>query len=94
MSQRFWYVVNLVIGLTLGLLLGIFGARHLISEIRKESVATLPAQPPAPPPPKCLKEKRMHIYGTYQWHTSNNAGSNWGDAPIDLTAVECLEWAP
>lgn len=51
-------------------------------------IAEASAAEPAKPAPRCLRERRMHIYGTYQaWGSSGSR-----DAPVDLQAVECLEW--
>lgn len=49
----------------------------------------VPSSPPLPAQPQvvCLKEHKVHIYGTYQV-------VNGRDLPIDLTAVDCLEWGP
>jgi len=50
-----------------------------------------PEQPvsPAKPAPKCLRERRVHIFGTYQaWIPSVGERS----LNVDLTSVECLEW--
>ncbi len=46
----------------------------------------------APAGPKCVKERRQHAYGTYEYHTAGPGGASYGNAPIDLTIVECLEW--
>ena len=50
--------------------------------------ATSPPQP-APPEPKCIRERRMHVYGTYRLSVYMRADQ---DLPVDLTVTECLEW--
>ena len=45
-----------------------------------------------PPPPKCLKQRTMHVHGTYQAHYGTSGGHGWVDAPVDLYVDECLEW--
>lgn len=38
---------------------------------------------------KCVRERRMHAYGTYRASSYQREDQ---DLPIDLTIVECLEW--
>lgn len=49
---------------------------------RRDPAASSPA---APPPKRCVSERRMHAYGTYQTQARY-------DLPIDLTITECLRW--
>lgn len=63
---------------------------HKQAEVRSAAAAISPSN--SPPPPKCLRERKLHVHGTYK-QRYGTAGS-WAeiDNPVDLTVDECLEW--
>lgn len=66
------------------------GARtvNVPTPVVPEATAATPT-PPAPRAPRCLRERRTHIFGTYRASSYQRADQ---DLPVDLAAVECLEW--
>lgn len=69
---------------TLGLLLGRFLAVGGAPPLVKDAAAAEPEKP------KCLKERRMHAWGTYR--ARYGASGSFSDEPIDLQISECLAW--
>ena len=78
-----------VLGLFTGLVIDV-GVNTLFPIASSPHVQAATAQePPLVRTPKCLKERRMHAYGTYRASSYQRADT---DLPIDLTITECLEW--
>lgn len=87
MSKFVWIFVGVIVAVFL------YAGVRLVATPKQVSEPTPPASA-APPTStsKCVKERRMHAFGTYQAHYATRGTHESIDAPIDLTIVECLEW--